>query len=230
MSNQNPKRDTRSPDALLRDFEKTALVYIDDLYCAALRYTKNERDAEDLVQETMLKAFSFFHRFEPNTNCRAWLFKILTNTFINQYRRRNKEREILSGDDVNVVQQNLFSRHKVTAFVNPERSLTFRSMSEEVKNALSALPAEFRSVVILSDLLGFAYKDVAHVLDCPVGTVMSRLFRGRKKMRRHLADKAYNEGIIRDRKPYLNDSTNRTRIRPKGRSAKFVDKSVVEHQ
>lgn len=202
----------RSTDELLSEFEETALPYIDELYCAALRYTKNERDAEDLVQETVLKAFSFFHRFEKNTNCRAWLFKILTNTFINQYRRRTKEREILGDEYVRTVEENFFSRDSAAFYQDPERGLSSRLMSDEVKQALVALPPEFRSVVVLADLLGFAYKDVAHVLDCPVGTVMSRLFRGRKQMRRQLANVAYSEGVIRDRSPYMNDATNRTRI------------------
>ncbi len=197
----------------LDEFEQTAMPFTDELYCAALRYTKNDRDAEDLVQETMLKAFSFFHRFQKNTNCRAWLFKILTNTFINQYRRKTKEREILGSEDVRVVEDNFFPRERNAFYANPERGLSQRSMSHEVKNALASLPAEFRSVVVLADLLGFAYKDVAHVLDCPVGTVMSRLFRGRKQMRRSLLDLALKEGVIRDQAPYLHDETNRTRVR-----------------
>lgn len=204
-----PKRD---PAELLADFEQTALPHTDELFGAALRYTKNERDAEDLVQETMLKAFSFFHRFQKNTNCRAWLFKILTNTFINNYRRKTKEREILSEDNQHTVEANFFSRDSAAFYQNPEKGLAMRGMGEEVKEALKGLPTEFRNVVVLSDLLGFAYKDVAHVLDCPVGTVMSRLFRGRKALRRELVDVAFREGIIRDRTPYLCDETNRTRV------------------
>ncbi|MBN1944909.1 MAG: sigma-70 family RNA polymerase sigma factor [Bradymonadales bacterium] len=213
MKTSNPLTYLRTPSELLKEFEESALVHVDDLYCAALRFTKNERDAEDLVQETLLKAYSFFDRFEPNTNCRAWLFKILTNTYINQYRRRNKEREILGGEDADLVRQRLFGRERAAGFINPERGLVSRSMSEEVISALGTLPPEFRAVVVLADLLGFAYKDVALVLDCPVGTVMSRLFRGRKQMRRQLADMAFREGVIHDRRPYLRDQTNRTRLR-----------------
>jgi RNA polymerase sigma-70 factor (ECF subfamily) len=212
LPEQGDEERRQQRQARLGEFEEAALVHIDELYCAALRYTKNERDAEDLVQETMLKAFSFFHRFKKNTNCRAWLFKILTNTFINQYRRRTKEREILGGDDVRVVEQNFFSRDTTEFYQNPERGLSNRLMSDEVKQALASLQPEFRSVVVLADLLGFPYKDVAHVLDCPVGTVMSRLFRGRKLMRRALADLAVKRGVIKDRTPYFNDATNRTRL------------------
>ncbi len=207
----------RSAEELLAEFEEVAMRHTDELYGAALRYTKNERDAEDLVQETMLKAFSFFHRFQQNTNCRAWLFKILTNTFINQYRRRVKEREILGEENLTTVTANFFSRETAAFYQNPEKGLSSRTMGDEVKNALFSLPPEFRSVVILSDLMGFPYKDVAHVLDCPVGTVMSRLFRGRKQMRKHLVDVAVREGIVRDSTPYLNDETNRTRINSRRR-------------
>jgi RNA polymerase sigma-70 factor, ECF subfamily len=216
MEPMNPPSAAGSPE-LLAEFERAALPHVDELFGAALRYTKNERDAEDLVQETLLKAFAFFHRFEKNTNCRAWLFKILTNTFINQYRRRIKEREILGGEDLPTVRENFFPEDGASHRHSPERGLGVRRMSEEVKEALHALSPEFRSVVVLADLLGFAYKDVAHVLDCPVGTVMSRLFRGRKQLRRHLAALAKQRGLIRDATPYGDDATNRTRVK-KGRA------------
>ena len=190
---------SRSRAELLAEFEAVAVPHLDELYHAALRYTKNDRDAEDLVQETMMKGFTFFHRFQKNTNCRAWLFKILTNTFINQYRRRTKEREILGEENLSTVKHHFFQRHSSVAPENPERGITSRFMSDEVQAALEALQPEFRAVVVLADLLGFAYKDVAHVLGCPVGTVMSRLFRGRKQLRTQLADLAYDEGVIRDR-------------------------------
>ena len=197
---------------LLREFERVALPHVDELYATALRYTKNERDAEDLIQDTTLKAFQYFDRFQRNTNCRAWLFKILTNTFINQYRRRVKEREILGEENRESVDTFFFSRDSTRYYDDPEKALGSRAMSDEVKAALGDLQPEFRSVVVLADLLGLAYKDVAYVLGCPVGTVMSRLFRGRKQMRADLAQKAYDDGLIRDRDPYKKDDTNRTRI------------------
>jgi RNA polymerase sigma-70 factor (ECF subfamily) len=213
MTNENKETRVKpDPAALLQEFEQTALVYTDELYATALRLTKNERDAEDLLQDTFLKAYTFFHRFEKNTNCRAWLFKILTNTFINAYRRKTKEREILGADDLRAVEENLFSRDRALIQYNPERGLMRKLISEDVRVALENIPIEFRMVVVLADLQGFSYKDIAHILGCPVGTVMSRLFRGRKLMRKQLATFAYKEGIIRDPDPYMTDATNRTRL------------------
>lgn len=195
----------------LKAFESVALVHLDELYATALRYTKNDKDAEDLVQETFLKAYTNFHRYERGTNCRAWLFTILTNTFINKFRRKKKEREILNAEDLRPIEQNFFNREKAEFYQNPERGIVHKTFSEDIKVALSALPEEFRTVVILADLNDFSYKEIAHILDVPVGTVMSRLFRGRKMMRRHLVDIAYDRGIIRNRTPFMNEETNRTR-------------------
>jgi RNA polymerase sigma-70 factor (ECF subfamily) len=195
----------------LSDFEEIALVHLDDLYATALRYTKNDKDAEDLVQETYLKAFTNFHRYEKGTNCRAWLFTILTNTFINRFRRKKKEREILNADDLRPIEDNFFNRDKAEFYQNPEKGIIFKTFSTDLKDALGNLPDEFRTVVVLADLNDFSYKEIAHILDVPVGTVMSRLFRGRKLMRRHLVDIAYDRGIIRNREPFLNEETNRTR-------------------
>jgi len=198
-------------DPALANFEETALVYLDELYATALRYTKNEKDAEDLVQETFLKAYTNFHRFEEGTNCRAWLFTILTNTFINRFRRKKKEREILNAEDLRPIRQNFHNVEKAEFYQNPERGALHKTFSKDVREALEALPEEFRMVVILADLNDFSYKEIAHILDCPVGTVMSRLFRGRKMMRKHLVDVAYDRGIIRSKEPFLRDETNRTR-------------------
>ncbi len=198
-------------DQALAQFEQVAIVHLDELYATALRYTKNEKDAEDLVQETFLKAFLNFHRYEQGTNCRAWLFTILTNTFINRFRRKKKEREILNAEDMRPIEQNFFNREKAEFYQNPEKGIIFKTFSQDIKLALEALPEEFRTVVILADLNDFSYKEIAHILDVPVGTVMSRLFRGRKMMRRHLVEVAYERGIIRNREPFLNEETNRTR-------------------
>lgn len=198
----------------LHEFETTAMVHTDELYATALRLTKNERDAEDLLQDTFLKAFAFFHRFQKNTNCRAWLFKILTNTFINTYRRKSKEREILGADDLRAVEENLISRDRTHIHYNPEKGLMRKLFSEDVRRALEQVPIEFRMVVVLADLQDFSYKDIAYILNCPVGTVMSRLFRGRKLMRKQLAEFAYEEGVIRNPLLYLDDTTNRTRLQP----------------
>jgi RNA polymerase sigma-70 factor (ECF subfamily) len=200
-----------SQNPALAEFEQVALVHLDELFATALRYTKNDKDAEDLVQETFLKAYTNFHRYEKGTNCRAWLFTILTNTFINRFRRKKKEREILNADDMTPIEHNFFDRGKAEFYQNPEVSTLFRTFSKDIKDALEELPEEFRTVVILADLNDFSYKEIAHILGCPVGTVMSRLFRGRKMMRRHLVDVAFERGIIRSREPFLNEETNRTR-------------------
>jgi len=202
---------TAAEGSKMQVFQDTAMEYIDELYASALRYTKNERDAEDLVQETYLKAYNNWDRFQQGTNCRAWLFTILTNTFINKYRRKKKEREILNADDLRPIEQFFFNRENTQFYDSPERDIVQGAFSQDLKDALGSLSEEFRTVVVLADLNDFSYKEVAHILDCPVGTVMSRLFRGRKMMRAALVDTAYERGIIRDREPFLHEDSNRTR-------------------
>lgn len=200
-----------SDDEKIAQFEDQAMLHLDELYATALRYTKNEKDAEDLVQETFIKAFTNWHRFEQGTNCRAWLFTILTNTFINKYRRKKKEREILNADDLRPIEQFFFNREKTDYYDSPERETMRKIFSADVRDALASLSEEFRAVVMLADLNDFSYKEIAYILGCPVGTVMSRLFRGRKMMRQALVETAYERGIIRDREPFLYDESNRTR-------------------
>lgn len=207
----NNETDTATEGSKIQVFQDTAMGYIDELYASALRYTKNERDAEDLVQETFVKAYNNWDRFKQGTNCRAWLFTILTNTFINKYRRKKKEREILNADDLRPIEQFFFNRENTNFYDSPERDVVHGSFSQDIKDALGSLSEEFRMVVVLADLNDFSYKEVAHILGCPVGTVMSRLFRGRKMMRRALVDTAYDRGIIRDREPFLHEDSNRTR-------------------
>ena len=192
-------------------FEDAAMVHLNELYAKALQYTKNEKDAEDLVQETFVKAYDNWDRFEKGTNCRAWLFTILRNTFINRYRRKKREREILNSDDTKSVEQNFFNREGTDYYDSPERETMDKTFSTDLRETLEELPEEFRRVVILADLNDFSYKEIAYILDCPVGTVMSRLFRGRKLMRQQLVDAAYDRGIIRDPEPFKHDETNRTR-------------------
>ncbi len=210
-------------DPQLKVFEDTALCHLDELYATALRYTKNEKDAEDLVQETFLKAYTNWHRFEIGTNSRAWLFTILTNTFINKYRRKKKEREILNTDDLRPIEQNFFNRDRSQFYDSPEREVLNKTFTSDVQQALAALPEEFRMVVVLADLNDFSYKEIAHILDCPVGTVMSRLFRGRKLMRESLVELAYDRGIIRNREPFLNEATNRTRRSVREQNAEMLE-------
>ncbi len=201
----------RSDDPRYEGFEDTALPHLDELYATALRYTKKEKDAEDLVQETFIKAYTNWDRFEKGTNCRAWLFTILKNTFINKYRRKKKEREILNADDLRPIEQNFFSREKTDFYDSPEKEAMHKTFTPEIQEAFESLSPEFRMVVILADLNEFSYKEIAHILDCPVGTVMSRLFRGRKEMREKLVKTAFDRGIIRDMEPFLHEESNRTR-------------------
>jgi RNA polymerase sigma-70 factor, ECF subfamily len=169
-----------------QEFESLAMAHLDALYSAAVRLTKNERDAEDLVQDTCVRAFRFFDKFERGTNMKAWLFKILTNTFINRYRRKIKERNAVEGTERDAVHERFISRDASDYASNPEEYFFDRLLSEDVLRAIDALPIDFRLVVILADLQEFSYKEIAEILDCPVGTVMSRLFRGRKLLEKSL--------------------------------------------
>jgi RNA polymerase sigma-70 factor (ECF subfamily) len=187
----------RSDDAR-KEFEQLALQHLDPLYSAALRLTKNDRDAEDLVQDTFLRAFRFFDKFERGTNLKAWLFKILTNTFINSYRRRAKERSVVDGTERETVQDRFMSREATDFAANPEQFLFDRLLSDDVLRAIDELPIDFRMTVILADLQEFSYKEIAEVLDCPVGTVMSRLYRGRKLLQKSLQHHAKDMGILKN--------------------------------
>ena len=187
--------DLRKPDPTRAEFEGLALRHLDALYAAALRLTRNERDAEDLVQDAFLRAFRFFDKFERGTNIKAWLFKILTNTFINRYRRSVKERTLVDGPERESVTDQLVSRDAADQAGDPERHFFGRLVSDDVVRAVDALPIDFRMVVILADLQEFSYKEIADILDIPVGTVMSRLFRGRRLLQKALAGYAAESGF-----------------------------------
>jgi RNA polymerase sigma-70 factor (ECF subfamily) len=177
-------------------FEQEALVHLNALYGAALRYTRDARDAEDLVQDAMLAAYRFFDRFEPGSNCKAWLFKILTNTFINKYRRRVREREV-QGQLIEEEAPSLISEETREAARDPERLVRAGLLSDDVRRALDAVPSDYRMAVVLCDLEEFSYKEIAEIMDCPVGTVMSRLHRGRRLLQRALFDYAVQQGIVK---------------------------------
>jgi RNA polymerase sigma-70 factor (ECF subfamily) len=214
MPRQTKKDPTaRDEKAELARFEETALPYIDRLYATALRYTKNNKDAEDLVQDTYLKAFTNFHRFEPGTNCQAWLFKIMTNTFYNKFRRKQREQRIFANRDESELREVDYDLNAPHYQKNPEQEAMQRRFSGTMVEALESLPDDWRMVILLADLNGFKYKEIAHILDIPVGTVMSRVFRARKAIRKMLADEAYAYGIIKDPAIYEDDETNLTRRR-----------------
>ncbi|WP_164014234.1 sigma-70 family RNA polymerase sigma factor [Pyxidicoccus trucidator] len=189
--------DFRQPNRTKQEFEELALAHLDPLYSAALRLTKNERDAEDLVQDTCMRAYRFFDKFERGTNIKAWLFKILTNTFINRYRRKVKERTVVEGVEREAVHERFVSRDATDFAANPEQYFFDRLLSDDVLRAIDALPIDFRLVVILADLQEFSYKEIAEILECPVGTVMSRLFRGRKLLQKNLREYAVGQGVFR---------------------------------
>jgi RNA polymerase sigma-70 factor (ECF subfamily) len=180
--------DFRHDNTTRREFEELTLPHLDPLYSAALRLTKNDRDAEDLVQDTFLRAYRFFDKFERGTNIKAWLFRILTNAFINRYRRSVRERDIVEGSEKEAVQERFVSRRATEYASNPEQYLFDRLLSDDVLRAIDELPIDFRLVVILADLQDFSYNEIAEIVGCPVGTVMSRLYRGRKLLQRKLRD------------------------------------------
>lgn len=188
--------DARQTNRVRREFEALTLEHLDGLYAAALRLTRDERDSEDLVQDAFLRAYRFFDQFERGTNIKAWLYKILTNTFINRYRRSVKEREAFDGPERNAVQARVISRESTAKAEQPEQHFFDHLLSDEVVGAIDALPVDFRMVVILSDLQEFSYKEIAEILDCPVGTVMSRLFRGRRLLQKALAGYASARGVV----------------------------------
>ncbi len=177
-----------------RRFERDALAHVDTLYRGALRMTRHRADAEDLVQETIMKAYRAFDGFDEGTNLRAWLFRIMTNTYINGYRKRRRKPEYLTDEITNFEQHETSVRQS-----NRPRSAEVEALedlpSAEIKAALDALPYEFRVVVYYADVEGFAYKEIAEIMQTPVGTVMSRLHRARRLLRQSLAGLAVELGI-----------------------------------
>jgi RNA polymerase sigma-70 factor (ECF subfamily) len=174
-------------------FERDALVFTSQLYGAALRYTKKPHDAQDLVQDTYAKAFTSFHQFEPGTNLKAWLYRILTTTFINNY-RKDQRRPQISGGEIEDWQIADASSHTSDLGKSAEDEVLENIADKDVKEALAAMPEEFRMAVYLSDVEGFAYKEIAEIMGVPTGTVMSRLHRGRKLLRASLAEYAKDRG------------------------------------
>lgn len=163
-----------------RDFERQALPFLDSLYNTAYRLARNSEDAEDLVQETYLKAYRSFDQFTPGTNLKAWMFKILKNAFINEYRRRQT---VPQESDFAEIEENLESHLRPEAagqIKDPEQEAIEGALDGDVQRALDELPPDYRMAVVLADLEGFSYKEIADILEIPVGTVMSRLYRGRK--------------------------------------------------
>ena len=189
-------REKESAEQRRKRFEADALQYMNQLYSAALRYTKNPSDAQDLVQDTYAKAYVSFHQFEPGTNLKAWLYRILTTTFINTY-RKDQRRPQLSDQELEDWQIADASSHTSDQGKSAEDVVLENLPDNDIKRALAEIPEEFRIAVYLADVEGFSYKEIAEIVGVPTGTVMSRLHRGRKQLREKLTDYARELGYVK---------------------------------
>jgi RNA polymerase sigma-70 factor (ECF subfamily) len=178
-------------------FERDAMQYLDQLYAGALRMTRNPADAEDIVQETYAKAYASFHQFTPGTNLKAWLYRILTNTYINSYRKKQREPQLSDGENVEDWQLARAESHTSGGLKSAEMVALENLPDSDVKEALQQLAPDFRLAVYLADVEGFSYKEIAEIMGTPIGTVMSRLNRGRTQLRGLLADYARERGVTR---------------------------------
>jgi len=190
-------REFESEAERTRRFETDALQYLDQLYAAAMRMTRNPADAEDVVQETFAKAYASFHQFTPGTNLKAWLYRILTNTYINSYRKKQREPQLSDGENVEDWQLARAESHTSSGLKSAETVALENLPDSDVKDALQQLAPDFRLAVFLADVEGFSYKEIAEIMGTPIGTVMSRLNRGRTQLRKLLGDYARERGVVR---------------------------------
>ncbi len=190
------------------DFQGAAMPYLDSLYNTAYRMARNSEDAEDLVQETYLKAYKYYDKFQEGTNFKAWLFKILKNTFINSYRKKQQTPPESDFSEIEDSFERLVSDEVSSRTRSPEDEFLANVLDAEIQKALEALPSDFRVVVLLADIEGFTYKESAEILDVPVGTVMSRLYRGRRLLEAAMLKYAREHGYLRG------DSPTKMRSRP----------------
>lgn len=177
-----------------KEFEEEALPHLDALHSYALKLTNDPDEADDLVQDTMLKAYRFFDKFEKGTNCKAWLFQIMKNSFINNYRKSAKEPDKVDYEDVQNFYENIKAEEVNSSHF--ESDAFHDILDDEIVNALSTLPDDFRTIVFLSDIEGYSYEEIASFLDCPIGTVRSRLHRARKMLYALLYTYAQNKGLV----------------------------------
>ncbi len=204
------------------DFEAVAMPFVDALYNTAYRMTRNAEDAEDLVQETYLKAYRYYDKFEDGTNFKAWLFKIMKNTFINNYRRKQQTPPLSDFAEIEEAFESQVSKDASGQIKSPEQEYLENVLDEDVQRALDHLPPDYRMVVLLADLEGFSYKEIAEILEVPVGTVMSRLYRGRRLLESAMLEYAREYGYLRSGEP------SKMRSRPAGPTAEPASPEAEE--
>lgn len=191
----------RREDEYRRAFEQQAFEHFDALYSTALRLTRNALDAEDLLQDTYLRAYRFYDKFSPGTNFKAWIFKILTNTFINRYRRKMREPQKVDYEKIEFFYSEDEENDRHLSDVDDYNEEAYNELfDDKIKEALEKLSEDFRLVVILCDIHGFSYKEIAGIINTPIGTVMSRLSRGRRQLQKFLEEYAIKEGYIKRRR------------------------------
>jgi RNA polymerase sigma-70 factor (ECF subfamily) len=205
------------------DFEAAAMPFVDSLFNTAYRMTGNSEDAEDLVQESYMKAYKYYDKFEEGTNFKAWLFKILKNTFINSYRKKQQEPPQNAFADIEDAFESQVSEEAQRRILNPEEEILENVLDADVQQALNELPNDYRMVVILADLESFSYKEIAEILEVPVGTVMSRLYRGRRLLEAAMLKYAREHGYLRAGEP----TKMRSRAAPQ---AEKTDKTEISQR
>ncbi len=210
---------SESPPPRADSFEVELLGHLDALYGVSCRMTRSTTEAEDLVQDTVVKAMRAQDQFTPGTNLKAWLLRILTNTFINRYRRGGLERDVLDSADADSLTDGWVGANTLRAMRDPETQALSPLIEAELQRALDELPAEFRLAVVLSDIEELSYKEIAEAMNCPIGTVMSRLHRGRRLLQKKLREHAINLGIVSEQETASTSSTSSGRASRSGESS-----------